>query len=296
MAKSLSLQQKLDRLFQENAQVVEFDNLLQTSMSPGRFDSPKELSHHLSEGALLNISVIGSKALSIPCGEYMVWATDAGHTMLVPVAGQKPNGEVFEAAQDSYEITTPDLLRHWNKVERVLAEADENPFAEKSESDNEDEGESDDTGEDTSEPAEHEPADPKSTASPEFKSRVDPADIDRNPMLRAMEQQGHTVTSLAHAVGVDPPAISRLLRTPKDRQGDPGGRNPSIGTASRIANELRMDVEALFPDIFGVPDQNLGPRDTPGNRGSGMKGAAAGSVRKGGQQWTQGNKGNKDSQ
>jgi len=110
-------------------------------------------------------------------------------------------------------------------------------------------------------------------------------------MLRAMEQQNHTVTSLADAVGVDPPAVSRLLRTPKDRQGDPGGRNPSIGLASRIANELRMDVEALFPDIFGVPKQDLGARETPGNRGSGMTGAAHGSARKGKgtEKWTRGN-------
>ena len=273
MGKSLSLQQKLDKLFEEDAQVVEFDNLLQTSFSLGRFDNPTELSNHLSEGALLNVGLVGSKALSIPCGEYMVWATDAGHTMLVPVANDKSNKEVFEAAQDTYEVTTPDLLRHWNKVERVLAEAEEN--------------------ENNNEPADQEDQKEPGTGSPEFKSRVNPADIDRNPMLRAMEQQGHTVTSLANAVGVDPPAISRLLRTPKDRQGDPGGRNPSIGTASRIANELRMDVEALFPDIFGVPRQDLGPRSTPGNRGSGMKGSAAGSARKGNatRKWTQGNQG-----
>jgi transcriptional regulator with XRE-family HTH domain len=115
--------------------------------------------------------------------------------------------------------------------------------------------------------------------------------VDRSPMLRAMEQQGHTVTSLANAVGVDVPAISRLLRTPKDRQGDPGGRNPSIGTASAIANTLKLNVEALFPDLFsGQSGTDAGPRDQPGNRGSGMKGAAHGSARKGKatQKWTQG--------
>jgi hypothetical protein len=291
MGKSLSLQAKLDRLFKEDAQVVEFDSLLQNSLSPGRFDNPAELSHHLSEGALLNVSIIGSRALSIPSGEYMVWATDAGHTMLVPIEGRQPSKEVFEAAHNNYEITTPDLLRHWNKVERVLAEAEDDQNQSEGESDNESES---DTSE--PEPKESEYAttnnEPQSSSAPEFKSRVDPSDIDRSPLLRALEQQGHTVTSLAAAVGVDPPAISRLLRTPKDRQGDPGGRNPSIGTASRIANELRMDVEALFPDIFGVPDQKLGPRTPPSNRGSGMSGSAAGSARKGAatKKWTQGDK------
>lgn len=267
MAKSPTLQEKLDNLFIKDACVTEFEDLLQTTVSPARFDTIEELQHHLSEGALLNIGVIGSKALSIPSGEYMVWATDAGHTMLVPVGEIKSEKEVFEAANDNYDILTPDLLNHWNKVERVLAEEEEMGAAE----------------------GEPEPGEPGKGA-PEFKSKVNPADIDRSPMLRAMEQQGHTVTSLAAAVGVDPPAVSRLLRTPKDRQGDPGGRNPSIGLASRIANELRMDVEALFPDIFGVPNQDLGARETPGNRGSGMTGAAHGSVRKGHatEKWTRG--------
>jgi hypothetical protein len=269
MAKSPSLQEKLDRLFQEDVCLGEFDSLLQHSISPGSFNTQNELQHHLSEGALLNVSLIGSRALSIPSGEYMVWATDAGHTMLVPVDQNTNKEEVFEAAKDTYEVLTPNLLNHWNKVERVLAE-EEIP------------GEPGETPE---------PEEADKSEAPQFKSRVNPADIDRNPMLRAMEQQNHTVTSLADAVGVDPPAVSRLLRTPKDRQGDPGGRNPSIGLASRIANELRMDVEALFPDIFGVPKQDLGARETPGNRGSGMTGAAHGSVRKGQgtRKWTQGN-------
>jgi len=275
MAKSPTLQQKLDKLFVEDVCVSEFESLLQNTISPARFDTQEELQHHLAEGALLNIGVIGSKALSIPCGEYMVWATDAGHTMLVPVESKKPEKEVFEAAHENYEVLTPELLNHWNKVERVLAEEDMGEGGGESGGESETEGT---------------PADP-GPGAPEFKSRVNPADIDRSPMLRAMEQQGHTVTSLSAAVGVDPPAISRLLRTPKDRQGDPGGRNPSIGLASRIANELRMDVEALFPDIFGVPKQDLGARETPANRGSGMTGAAHGSVRKGRatEKWTRGN-------
>lgn len=279
MVKSLSLKNKLDKLFSEDAEVSEFNNLLSLTTSPARFDSSKELMNHLTEGALLNIGRIGSKALSIPSGEYMIWATDAGHTMLVPVSIDKPKTEVFEAAHETYEVLTPELLQNWNKVEKVLAEDSDDGWKNQEESEPEQESEQ-----------EEKPETKSKSKAPEFVSRVDPADIDRSPMLRAMEQQGHTVTSLANAVGVDPPAISRLLRTPKDRQGDPGGRNPSIGTASKIANELRMDVEALFPDIFGVPKQDLGPRKNPGNRGSGMTGAAAGSVRKGAatRKWTQG--------
>ncbi len=122
-----------------------------------------------------------------------------------------------------------------------------------------------------------------------FTSSIDMKTVDRSPMARTMQQQGHTVTSLADAVGVLPPAISRILRTPKRRQGDPGGRNPSIGLAAKIANELKMDSEALFPDIFGIPKSELKAKKVPGNRGSGMSQSASGSTRKG-SEYTKGNK------
>jgi hypothetical protein len=278
--KSKSLKSKLDTLFREDPIVSELDAMVDAITDAGlrRFNNVRDFKRHLSEGALLNINQMGSRALSIPCGEYMVMTTDAGHTMLVPIGTTENYREVFEGKADEFEILTPKLMGNWHNVERVLAEyaetekSYENPNFETMEP--EKGGEEDDQ-----------------KRHGEFKSKVDPADIDRSEMLRAMQQRGHTVTSLADATGVDVPAISRLLRTPKPRTGDPGGRNPSIGLASKIANTLRMDVEALFPDIFGVPKQpELGPRKTPGNRGSGMTGAAAGSARKGKAtaKWTQG--------
>ena len=271
--KSLSIQTKLNRLFVDDPVTEEFGTLLNGSLSPGRFDNRGQLINYLNEGALLNINTIASKALSIPSGEYIVWVTDVGHTMLVPTEDKKTYGEVFEGLQGQYEILTPALLQHWSKIERVLAEEQESSFGG---SENSGGSEEDNSGEfgDTS-------------AGP-IQSRVDPADIDRPPMLRAMEDRNFTVTSLADAAGVQPPAISRLLRTPKDRQGDPGGRNPSMGLAAKISKLLRMDPTALFPDIFGASGQDLEARQTPGNRGSGMSGAAAGSQRKGGDKWTQG--------
>jgi transcriptional regulator with XRE-family HTH domain len=279
MTKSPSLREKLDKLFQEDSSVEDLDILLTSAMSLARFDSANELKTHLAEGALLNIGKIGSKALSIPCGEYMVWTTDVGHTMLVPVKEQSE--EVFEDVKDAFEIHTPELLQNYSKIERVLAEEmpPQMQGGEQEEQEEPEQEEGEEEGGEDGPPSKH-----------QFQSRVDPGAIDRTPILRAMEQQGHTVTSLASACGVDPPAISRILRIPKDRQGDPGGRNPSIGLASRIANVLRMDVEAMFPDIFGVPRAELGPRQPPANRGSGMAQAAGGSVRKGAASklWTQG--------
>lgn len=282
--KSLSIKEKLDRLFIEDPVTEEFGALLDGTLSPERFDNQNQLADYLCEGNLLNISKIASQALSIPSGEYMVWVTDVGHTMLVPTQEEQRYSEVFESLQDQYEILTPDLLQHWSKVERVLAEEDEGQRPWNPEHQPAERGHTDAAGN----PEETEEKD--SGGSP-IQSRVDPGDIDRPPILRAMEDRGFTVSSLATAAGVQPPAISRLLRTPKDRQGDPGGRNPSMGLAAKISKLLRMDPTALFPDIFGASGQeDLGARETPGNRGSGMKGAAHGSMRKGKatRKWTQG--------
>lgn len=274
--KSPSIKTKLDRLFTDDPVTEEFGTLLDGSLSPSRFDNKGQLADYLCEGALLNISRIASKALSVPSGEYMVWVTDVGHTMLVPTQNKTAYSEVFEGLQDQYEILTPNLLQHWSGVERVLSEEQEPGMQFGSDSGSEASKSGGEDGETTG-------------ASP-IQSRVNPGDIDRPPMLRAMEDRGFTVSSLAQAAGVQPPAISRLLRTPKERQGDPGGRNPSMGLAATISQLLRMDPTALFPDIFGASGQDMQARQQPGNRGSGMTGAAAGSVRKGKatEKWTQG--------
>ena len=268
--KSISLTDKLNNLFlEEQDQIVEeFNVLVDTSMSLARFDNQSDLASHLTEGALLNINTLGAHALSIPAGEYLVWVTDVGHTLLVPTQEQKSYSEVFGEFKDLYDVLTPTLLNNWPKVERVLKEEEPPP--------NEEENGEEENGEQ------------EVPEGQRIQSRVNPADIDRPPILRAMEGRGFTVTSLAHAVGVQAPAISRILRTPKKKQGDPGGRNPSMGLAAKISSVLRMDPTALFPDIFG--SARYEPRKPKGNRGSGMKNAAAGSMRKGSHIWTQGAK------
>ena len=260
--KSIKFSDKLDQLLNTSTIEEDITVLLDIANSSSAFQSPLEFKKHLSEGSMLNISKIASKALSVPCGEYLVWTTDAGNTMLVPTKETGPTQEVYEGYGKNYDVLTPELVKQWNTIERVLAENSE-PEGEDSESEG--------TG--------------------DLRSGIDMSTVDRTPIVRAMEQHGHTVTSLARAVGVDPPAISRILRSPKNTQGDPGGRNPSIGLAAKVANELKMDAEALFPDIFGVPDSDLEARDQPGNRGSGMDQAAHGSMKRGkaSSKWTQGN-------
>jgi hypothetical protein len=232
----------------------DFEDLLLTSTRG--FKSRQCLKNHLHEGALLNVGILASKALSIPSGEYMVWMTDAGHTMLVPT--KSSTKDVFENVATKYDIFTKTLLQNWNKFS-YLAE-DSNKEEEEEE-----------------------------TKAEPLPMSIDASSVDRKPLLRAMQDQGITATELANKTDVDTPMISRVLRTPKDTQGDPGGRNPSMGLASRICHELRLDPTAAFPDLFGsIAKQE--PKDVPKNRGSGMTGAAAGSKRKGKatRKWTQG--------
>lgn len=240
--KSESLERKIEKKL-SNFILESADVLLDLATSGRSFESQADLRSHIVEGAILNVNGLAANNLSIPSGKYVVWANNAKHTTLVPI--KFAHKEVFENHQDKYDLFTSNLIRNWNYLERILAEDDEK------------DGE-------------------------EIDSNIDMSTVDRDPIVRSMEQQGHTVTSLAKAVGVLPPAISRILRIPKRTKGDPGGRNPSIGLAARIANELKMNPEALFPDIFGTMRRDLKPRKPPANTGSGMKQAAKGSTKKGG--------------
>ncbi len=215
----------------------EFAELLESSLTS--FSSMNELKNYLCEGTMLNVNTIGSRALSIPNGEYMVWMTDAGHTMLVPTDRSLTDREVFEGASDNYEVHTKDLLKAYNGLSKLtLREAEED-------------NKSDDDGEDA-----------------DFQLNVDKSTVDRTPILRAMEDLHYTVTDLAKATDVDPPAISRILRKPSTGPGDPGGRNPSIGLAARICSVLSIDPRSAFPDIF-VRDKRAKAKQVKGNKASG---------------------------
>jgi len=261
--RSLRLQDKIEIRLNNNKIMEEVDLLIDLAKSNNSFNTAKEFKQNLVEGSLLHINKIASKALSIPSGDYIVWTTGSNRTALLP--HKTKSREVYEDSQ-SIELFTKDLLKNWNVINKILSEAEEDN--EYDDNENEYDNESKKTDDDES----------RSTA------RIDMSTVDRNPIVRAMEQHGHTVTSLADAVGVDPPAISRILRSPRSTSKDPGGRNPSIGLAALIANELKMDAEALFPDIFGVPDKSkVSAKEVKGNRGSGK-----GKKTKASKMWTQG--------
>lgn len=223
--------------------------LMDLAGSLSSFRSRSELEEYLSEGSLLQVTPLSSHALAIPTGEYMVWVTNAAHTKLIPVNETKKPQDVFAAQPRQYDVITQDLLESWSTMTRVLSEQSPEDERQEWQDDGRDSEEAD-YDRDTDWSSEEDDEDDDS-GDGEFGSRIHMATVDRSPIVRAMEQNGHTVTSLAKAVGVDPPAISRILRTPKDdRRGDPGGRNPSIQLAADIARELKSDSESLFPDIF----------------------------------------------
>lgn len=238
---SESLINKINSKLNTQTEEYEVIQLLESSNNSNKFKSEKEFESYLTEGSLLNISTIGSKALSVPCGEYLVWTTDVGTTMLVPTSERSRNKEVFEQSNDEYEVLTKKLMMNWNKLEKTLIE------------NNNEENLQNNNKNDKNVPPKHE---------------IDMSSVDRTALANAMDDNGFTVTSLASAVGVQAPAISRVLRKPKDTPGDPGGRNPSIGLASEICNKLRLDPAGAFPDIFN-PQKRLKARKTPGNAGSG---------------------------
>lgn len=100
---------------------VEITEMLRTAASDNAFNSQRHFKSHLMEGLVLNVTALASQALSIPSGQYVVWTTDAGHTMLVPTNDSPKPTELFEEP-DTYEVYTPDLLGCWNQVERVISE------------------------------------------------------------------------------------------------------------------------------------------------------------------------------
>lgn len=253
---------KLDRRLSINEHLNLLDQLLIDR--PERFTNRSELKQYLSEGAALQFNTIGQAALSVPCGKYIVWATDNGNTMLIPANEVRAQDNVHEHKTQYYEVYTKDLLDAFSGVERILREAEDEDTEDFEDMDDEDEAKAKVGGK----ASEMDEAESATGDSGDSTAGIEHETVDRTPIVTAMQQMGHTVTSLADACGVDPPAISRILRVPKETGKDPGGRNPSIGLAAKIASELRMEAEALFPDIFGGK-QKLEPKKVKANRGSG---------------------------
>lgn len=226
----LTLFDSLDFVAKASSQ---FSMLLESAISRGAFHTADELKTYLTEGALLSLSKLGEHYFSIPSGQYMVYTTNNGSTMLVPVSERGTLEDVYEDRLPSYEIATTKLLNNWNLLGKPspILEAEDEDFGDEN-------------------------------------NRIDMDTVDRNAIVSAMKDQNISVTDLAGKVGVDKSTISRYLRKPKEGvQGDPGGRTPSMMAAGEISKILRASPTTLFPDVFKKQKRR---KKRKGNRASGV--------------------------
>lgn len=251
---STSLAAKLDKILKDDI-ISEVDSLLNDNDDLSRFVNGRELKEYLMEGSLLNIGKISSEALSVPNGKYIVWTTDAGHTMLVPVESFRAMEEVYENENKHYEVFTPDLVGNWRDINKVLHEEDDNNW--EYFNDTEDTDAEDDENKEESLDLDN----------------ISSDDIDRLPLLRAVQKSYANLQQFADAVGVHKTTASRWLREYIAGSKSPKGRNPSIKNAERIARAVGLEVQAVFPDIFGKRPGSENPREATGGSGKGAHSA-----------------------
>jgi transcriptional regulator with XRE-family HTH domain len=244
MKRSISFLRKLNSRL-NNSIHEELDTIIDIAGSLNSFKSPQEFKSGFAEGSVLNVTKIAANALAIPSGNYMVWATNRSTTTLIPTDG------FGRSMTEGYSVRTPKILENWAVIQKPLMERASSKKKKR-----------------------------KKKQEDGVSAEIDMSTVDRSEIALALEKQGFTVTDLADACGVDPSTISRIMREPKTGGKDPGGRDPSVGLAAKIATFLRIDVESLFPDLFDVKRSGLEQKRVKANKGSGRKSAAAGSRRR----------------
>jgi len=96
--------------------------MIRVTSSPDRFDSPTDFARYLTEGILLNVNRLISRAINIPQGEYIVYSITPNKAMLVPTTDVSVQETDFSSMPRAFEVHTGQLLGCWNKAERILAE------------------------------------------------------------------------------------------------------------------------------------------------------------------------------
>lgn len=96
--------------------------MMRVAASDTRFNSPEEFADYLTEGILLNVNRLISRAINIPQGEYMVYSIGPKKAMLIPTTELSVQETDFTSSPRVFEIHTGHLLGCWDKAERLLAE------------------------------------------------------------------------------------------------------------------------------------------------------------------------------
>lgn len=253
-----------------NAENAEFETtkMLRLAKSTKAFHSKDEMQEYLTEGSILNVNTLSSKALSIPCGEYIVWNDQAGIAQLVPTASVTKDPEIY-TKQESVNIFRSKLINNWNKLEKSISEAAGD--------------EAEDQDEDTAaEKREQNIKNLRQGSPDEVGIQTFGSEVDNTQFKGAIERADMTLSQVADAVDVDVSTISRMLRDKRPGSGDPKGRLPSIELATKIADVVGTTVDNL--GFANRVRKKIKKRRATGGSGT-KKGHSALS-----QKWTAGNK------
>jgi ribosome-binding protein aMBF1 (putative translation factor) len=174
--------------------------------------------------------------MGIPQGEYVIYKITPEKAMLVPVE-QATVQETFSDKPKTYEVYTQSLLGCWNKVDRILAEADKDTTFQGSN-----------------------PGPQQATGDKERIQHSKSKYPRRTEVKSALEKHGGSQEDVADSLGVDPSTVSRW--TADD---DRGGRVPNLADAIGLEKALGTPVSAMFPDV--QPSRTKHRKPTSGSGG-----------------------------
>lgn len=230
----------------------ELDTMLALAESGLGFSSKREFSEHLSEGTLLNVNVLSSRSLLIPCGEYLVSAIDDRQAVLVPTSEAV---EIHKEAYSGHEILKNDLLNSWNSLERVVSErmlGQPEPQQAPPKSATTATSEPEDGTEDGTEKSKDEKSKDYATNLEELFSTM--------PITQA---------ELAKGIGVAEPSIGRWMAP----EGHPSHRTPTVRHILDIADMTGVGACSVLN--MAINQLSGGTKKKGGNTKSGSGGGAA---------------------
>lgn len=236
--KSKSLSQKIDASINgyktndkfEQKISADLNKLIESATSKCRFDSRTAFKKHIQESSLLNVTKMLSNYIGIPYGEYIIHNVNSNSTVLIPTNDIKAESEVLSVPKQ-YTVSTKQLFQHWNKAERVVAEAD--------------------TGAEFDDSEHQDWVDnlPGQGYGKKDKVQDTHSKYPRSSQTKgAIEASGKDQEDIADAIGVHPSTVSRWTA----KSGE-GSRLPSMKNALALSSQTGQDIESMFSVNQGPP-------------------------------------------
>lgn len=227
------LSKRLGLSISESSASIELLDMMNRAVSPAAFSSQRHFKKNLTEGLLLNVSVMASQNLLIPPGQYVVTATTPNHTMLIPTSEIRvEDAGVMDGDDGQFEILTADLVGCWNKLERVIGE---------------DKGGESDTG--------------------DYNNPASGSERIGRPALKKKVQAAGGVRSAASKTGLSPGDVSKHVNN-KEFEVSGDSARKYMDALGADANDLYKYGSISVWDYAGAEDQDEKDRkeeDTPEN-------------------------------